>query len=321
MVNGDGLTLAVPDLSGRLAVVTGANSGLGFGLAERLSAAGAEVMMAIRNRAKGEAAIDRIRAAVPAAKLTIRALDLSSLASIAALGRQLTGEGRPVDILINNAGLMMPPRREQTDDGFELQFGANHLGHFALTCHLLPLLRAAPSARVVTVSSLAANQRHVDFDDANAQRGYKPMRSYGAAKLAQLMFAVELQRRSRRGGWGLTSNAAHPGLTKTNLLSGKSYGAGKPTLGARMARLSWRIMPFMWLDADEGIKPTLYAAVAPDAEGGRYYGPRGFYQTVRGGVTFAAVPRRARSEVDTCQVWELSEQLTGVKYPDATEAR
>lgn len=316
MVTGTSLTLTVPDLSGRLAVVTGANSGLGFGLAQRLSAAGAEVVMAIRNRAKGEAAIDRIRATVPAAKLTIRRLDLSSLASVAALGRELTAEGRPVDLLINNAGLMTPPRREQTDDGFELQFGANHLGHFALTFHLLALLRAAPSARVVTVSSLAATQRNIDFDDVNAQRGYKPMRSYGMAKLAQLMFAVELQRRSRRGGWGLTSNAAHPGLTKTNLLSGASYGRAKPTMQARLARLSWRIMPFMWLDVDEGIKPTLYAAVSPEAQGGLYYGPRGFYETVGGGVTFAGMPHLARSDADTRRVWELSEQLTGVCYPD-----
>jgi NAD(P)-dependent dehydrogenase (short-subunit alcohol dehydrogenase family) len=310
------LRLTVPDLSGRLAVVTGANSGLGFGLARRLAAAGAEVVMAIRNHAKGEAAIDRIRATVPTAKLTIKSLDLSSLKSVAALAQELTAEGRPVDILVNNAGLMTPPRREETRDGFELQFGTNHLGHFALTAHLLPLLRAAPSARVVTVSSLAANQRNIDFDDVNAHRGYKPMRSYGIAKLAQLMFAVELHRRSRQGSWGLTSNAAHPGLTKTNLLSGQSYGLGKPTLGAHLARLSWRVLPFIWLDVDEGIKPTLYAAVSPDAEGGVYCGPRGFYETIRGGVTFAAMPHVARSEADTRRVWQLSEQLTGVSCPD-----
>ncbi len=175
MVSGSDLTLVVPDLSGRLAAVTGANSGRGFGLAKRLAMAGADVMMAIRNRAKGEAAIDKIRADVPDAKLTIKRLDLSSLSSVATLGEELIAEGRPIDVLINNAGLMTPPRREQTDDGFELQFGANHLGHFALVGHLLPLLRAASSARVVTVSSLAAGQRNIDFDDANAQHGYKPM--------------------------------------------------------------------------------------------------------------------------------------------------
>lgn len=310
------LALDVPDLRGRFAVVTGANSGLGFGLAKRLAAAGADVAMAIRNRAKGEQAIAEIRRQVPQAKLTIKQLDLSSLQSVAALAEELSAEGRPIDILINNAGLMTPPHRQQTDDGFELQFGTNHLGHFALTGRLLSLLRAAGSARVVTVSSLAATQGNLDFGDVNAERGYKPMYSYGVAKLAQLMFAVELDRRSREGGWGLMSNAAHPGLSKTNLLSGASYGRTAPTLQARFTRLTWRLLPFMWLDIDEGIKPTLYAAVSPDAQGGRYYGPRGFYETVRGGVTFAGVPRLARSEPDMRGLWQLSERLTGVSYPD-----
>ncbi|KBZ61917.1 hypothetical protein K875_02836 [Mycobacterium [tuberculosis] TKK-01-0051] len=309
------LALDVPALHGSFAVVTGANSGLGFGLAKRLSAAGADVVLAVRDRAKGERAITEIRRAVPEAKLGIRQLDLSSLSSVAALGEELTAEGRPIDILINNAGVMTPPERQQTGDGFELQFGTNYLGHFALTGRLLGLLRAAEAARVVTVSSIAATQRDLDFGDVNAQRGYKPMHAYGVAKLAQLMFAVELDRRSRTGGWGLMSNAAHPGLTKTNLLSGASYGRATPTLQARLTRLTWRLLPFMWLDIDEGIKPTLYAAVSPDAQGGAYYGPRGFYETVRGGVTFAAVPRLARSEPDMRQLWQLSEQLTGVSYP------
>jgi NAD(P)-dependent dehydrogenase (short-subunit alcohol dehydrogenase family) len=309
------LTLEVPDLSGRFAVVTGANSGLGFCLAKRLAAAGADVVMAIRNKGKGEAAIAEIRREVPTAKLTIRALDLSSLKSVAVLGEELAAQGRPIDILINNAGVMTPPQRQETEDGFELQFGANHLGHFALTAHLLPLLRAAEAARVVTVSSIAASQRNLDFDDTDARHGYRPMRSYGMAKLAQLMFAVELDRRSRHGGWGLTSNAAHPGLSKTNLLSGASYGRDKPTLQARLTQLTWRLLPFMWLEVDEGIKPTLYAAVSPDAEGGRYYGPRGFYETAGGGVTFAGLPRTARSEADLIQLWQLSEKLTGVSYP------
>jgi NAD(P)-dependent dehydrogenase (short-subunit alcohol dehydrogenase family) len=308
------LTLEVPDLSGRFAVVTGANSGLGLGLATRLAAAGADVVLAIRCRTKGETAITEIRQHAPAAKLAIRHLDLSSLKSVAALGEELAAEGRPIDILINNAGVMTPPQRQESRDGFELQFGTNHLGHFALTGQLLPLLRAAKSARVVTVSSIAATQRKLDFTDANAQHGYKPMRSYGMAKLAQLMFAVELDRRSREGGWGLLSNAAHPGLSKTNLLSGASYGRDRPTLQARLTRLTWRLLPFVWLDVDEGIKPALYAAVSPDAEGGRYYGPRGFYETAGGGVTFAAVPPLARSETDSKRLWQLSERLTGVTY-------
>lgn len=309
------LSLVVPDLSGRLAVVTGATSGLGFGLTRRLAAAGADVVMAIRNRAKGEAALAKVRADVPGAKSTIRNLDLSSLKSVVALGEELIAEGRPIDLLINNAGVMAPPKREQTDDGFELQFGANHLGHFALAAHLLPLLRAAPSARVVTVSSLAAGQSNLDFGDANAQRSYQPMRSYGIAKLAQLMFAVEFNRRSQAGGWGVLSNAAHPGLSKTNLLSGESFAGGRPTLGARLARLSWRLVPFMWLDVDEGIKPTLYGAVSPDAQGGAYYGPRGLYESAGGGVTFAKVPSMVRDVDDSARLWELSEHLTGVSFP------
>ncbi|OBI82581.1 SDR family oxidoreductase [Mycobacterium sp. 1245805.9] len=309
------LALEVPDLSGRCALVTGANSGLGLGLSKRLAAAGADVVMAVRCRAKGEAAIAEVRREAPRAKLTIRHLDLSSLRSVAALGEELVAAGRPIDILINNAGVMTPPRRQETREGFELQFGTNHLGHFALTGHLLPLLRAAKSARVVTVSSIAATQRNLDFGDPNAHHGYRPMRSYGMAKLAQLMFAMELDRRSRSGGWRLMSNAAHPGLSKTNLLSGASYGRDTPTLQARLTRLTWRLLPFMWLDVDEGIKPTLYAAVSPDADGAKYYGPRGLYETAGGGVTFAGVPRLARSEADMERLWQMSEQLTGVAYP------
>ncbi|ETA92057.1 MULTISPECIES: SDR family oxidoreductase [Mycobacterium avium complex (MAC)] len=309
------LTLEIPDLRGKFAVVTGANSGLGFGLAKRLAAAGAEVVLAVRDPAKGDQAVAAIRREVPQAKFTIRQLDLSSLRSVAALGEQLTAEGRPIDILINNAGVMAPPRRQQTSDGFELQFGTNHLGHFALTGRLLALLRAADSARVVTVSSIAATQRKLDFADVNAEHVYQPMYSYGVAKLAQLMFAVELDRRSRLGGWGLMSNAAHPGLAKTNLLSGASYGRSAPTLQARLTRLTWRLLPFMWLDIDEAVKPTLYAAVSPDAQGARYYGPRGFYETARGGVTFARVPPLARSEPEMARLWRLSEQLSGVDYP------
>jgi NAD(P)-dependent dehydrogenase (short-subunit alcohol dehydrogenase family) len=316
MTNDDGLTLVVPDLSGRLAVVTGANSGLGFGLAKRLAAAGADVVMAVRNRAKGEAAVTEIRRTVPAAKLTIKMIDLSLLNSVAAFADELTAQGRPIDILINNAGVMTPPRRQETHDGFELQFGANHLGHFALTGHLLPLLGAAPSSRVVTVSSIAATQRHISFDDVNAERDYRPMPAYGVAKLAQLMFAMEFDRRSHDRGWGVTSNAAHPGLSKTNLLSGASYGRDKPTLQARLTQLTWHLLPFMWLEVDEGIKPTLYAAVSPDAGGAAYYCPRGFYETAGGAVTFAKVPPLARSEDDRRGLWQLSEQLTGVTYPD-----
>ncbi|OJZ73292.1 short chain dehydrogenase [Mycobacterium paraffinicum] len=310
------LVATVPDLSGKLAIITGANSGLGFGLARRLAAAGADVVMAIRNRAKGEDAIAEIRKTVPDAKLTIKALDLSSLASVAALGEQLNAEGRPIDILINNAGVMTPPERDTTADGFELQFGSNHLGHFALTGHVLPLLRAAGNARVVSLSSVAARQGKIHFDDPNFEKSYAAMSAYGQSKLAVLMFALELDRRSRAGGWGIVSNAAHPGLTKTNLqIAGPSHGREKPALMERLYKASWRFTPFLWQDIDEGILPALYAAAAPHAEGGAFYGPRGFQELVGGGVRPAKVPAPARNEADCQRLWELSEQLTGVTYP------
>ena len=309
------LVATVPDLSGRLAVVTGSNSGLGFGLARRLSAAGADVVMAIRNRAKGEAAIDEIRATVPNAKLTIKPLDLSSLSGVAALGEELNADGRPIDILVNNAGVMTPPQRDTTTDGFELQFGSNHLGHFALTAHLLPLLRAADQARVVSLSSLAARRGRIHFDDPQFEKSYTPMQAYGQSKLAVLMFARELDRRSKEAGWGIVSNAAHPGLTKTNLqISGPSRGRAKPSTMERLYTLSWRLTPFLWQEIDEGILPALYAATSPQAEGGAFYGPHGIYEAAGGGVTAAKMPARARDDADCRQLWEISERLTGVNY-------
>jgi NAD(P)-dependent dehydrogenase (short-subunit alcohol dehydrogenase family) len=311
------LVTTVPDLSGKLAVVTGSNSGLGLGLARRLSAAGADVVMAIRNRAKGEAAIAEIRATVPDAKLTIKPLDLSSLASVAALGEQLNADGRPIHILINNAGVMTPPERDTTADGFELQFGSNHLGHFALTAHVLPLLRAAGRARVVSLSSLAARQSgKIHFDDLQFEKSYAPMQAYGQSKLAVLMFARELDKRSREAGWGIVSTAAHPGLTKTNLqISGPSHGRTRPSVMEQLYKLSWRLTPFLWQEVDEGILPALYAAAAPEAEGGAFYGPRGIYETAGGGVKLAKVPARALDDADCRRLWELSQQLTGVSYP------
>jgi NAD(P)-dependent dehydrogenase (short-subunit alcohol dehydrogenase family) len=308
--------VTVPDLSGKLAVVTGSNSGLGLGLATRLAAAGADVVMAIRNRAKGEAAVEQIRAGVPDAKLTLKQLDLSSLSSVKALGEELNAEGRPIDILINNAGIMQPPQRETTEDGFELQFGGNHLGHFALTGHLFPLLRAAGDARVTTVSSLAARMGGINFDDLQWEKRYNATQAYAQSKSANLMFALELDRRSRQAGWGIVSNAAHPGFAKTNLqLSGPSHGQDKPTLLERFYRVSRRLTPFMWQEVDEAILPTLYGAVAPAAEGGAFYGPRGLYEAAGGGVTDAKILDRARNESDARRLWEISEQLTQVTFP------
>ncbi|WP_371611945.1 SDR family oxidoreductase [Streptomyces clavifer] len=220
--------VTVTDLRGELAVVTGASDGLGLGLAVRLARAGAELILPVRNAAKGAAALDRIRTDVPGARLSTRVLDLASLASVEGLADTLKAEGRPINLLINNAGVMTPATRHTTADGYELQFGTNHLGHMALTSRLLPLLRAG-RARVTTVTSSAARNGTIDWDDLQSEKRYAPVRAYGRSKLANLLFAVELNRRSTAGGWGIVGNAAHPGTTLTNLYaSGPNLGRTRP---------------------------------------------------------------------------------------------
>lgn len=305
----------VPDLSGRLAIITGANTGLGLGLATRLAAAGADVMIAVRNRAKGEDAAAQIRRAVSGAKLTVADLDLASLDSVRSLADRLTVEGRPIDILINNAGVMQPPRREITTDGFEVTLASNYLGHFALTGRLLPLLRAAESARVTSISSVAARRGRIHFDDPHLAKKYKLMEAYRQSKLANLMFARELDRRSRAGGWGVTSNAAHPGMVKTNALVGPPHGRPTAPIMTWSYKLGVLFTPFMWQEVDDGVLPPLYAATSPRAEGGQFYGPRGIYESGRGGVTVAKTPARATNDGDNRRLWEMSERLTGVTYP------
>lgn len=297
------------DLSGKLAIVTGATSGVGLGLATRLSAAGAEVIMAIRNETKGARAAAHVRRTVHDATLTIEQLDLASLDSVAALGEKLNAEGRPIDILVNNAAVIAHRRREHTVDGFELQFGTNHLGHFALTGRLLPLLRAAPAPRVVTLSAMAARNGQLHFDDLHFEHGYSPMRAYGQSKLANLIFARELDRRSRELGWGVTSIAAHPGMSKPDP---QFSGTDRTEL---FIELSQRFLPFMWQDIEDGVKPALYAATSPQATGGAFYGPRGFLEAAGGGVREAKIPAFAKNEADARRLWEISEDLTRVRYP------
>ena len=306
--------IAVPDLTGTFAVITGANSGLGFGLAGRFAQAGAEVVLAVRNRQRGVDAIARLRAAVPGAQLSILDVDLSSLASIAAAGRRLTTFGRPIDFLLNNAGLMMPPTRQETADGLELQFESNHLGHFALTAHLLPLLRAAPAPRVLSLSSILARSGRLDWNDLQSERHYRPQRSYGLSKLATLMFARELQRRSIEGGWGVRSTAAHPGATITTLqVTGPTLGGSGSKALQSLNEASHRIR-WLWQEVPQGILPALYASTSPDAVGGGYYGPGGFAE-LTGAPAPARVPRRARSAADAARLWRLSEELSSVAYP------
>ncbi|MEV4444475.1 SDR family oxidoreductase [Streptomyces mirabilis] len=205
-----------PDLHGKLAVVTGASDGIGLGLARRLAQAGAELVLPVRNEAKGAAAVEQIRAATSRASVSTRVLDLASPASVADLADTLLTEGRPVDLLIDNAGVMAPATRHTTADGYELQFGTNHLGPAALTGRLMPLLRAG-QARVTTITSSAARSGRINWDDLQSERHYSPVRAYNLSKLANLLFALELDRLSTANGWGIVSNAAHPGTTLTNL--------------------------------------------------------------------------------------------------------
>ncbi|MFC7531752.1 SDR family oxidoreductase [Actinoplanes sp. GCM10030250] len=305
--------ITVPRLAGKLAVVTGASDGVGLPLAARLAAAGAEVVMPVRNRRKGEAAIAKIKERHPGAALSLRDLDLSSLTSVAALGETLRGENRPIHILVGNAGVMTPPERQTTADGFELQFGSNHLGHFALVAHLLPLLRAG-RARVTSQLSVAANENAVNWDDLNWERSYSGRRAYSQSKIAFGLFGLELDRRSRAGNWGITSNISHPGVAPTNLLAARpELGRTKDTAGVRLVRALSRI-GILTGTIDSAALPALLAATSPDAHGGRFYGPKGF-GNLSGAPAEQAVYSRLRSGDDARRIWEVSEKLTGTSFP------
>ncbi|MFI7394942.1 SDR family oxidoreductase [Streptomyces tendae] len=305
--------VTVTGVRGKRVVVTGASDGVGFGLALRLAAAGAELVLPVRNEAKGATALERIRAAEPDAEVSTRALDLASLASVQKLAATLEAEGRPIHLLINNAGVMAPPTRHTTEDGFELQFGTNHLGHMALTGRLLPLLREG-RARVTTVTSSAARSGKPDWEDLQAEGGYAPVRAYNLSKLANLLFALELNRRSTAGGWGIVSNAAHPGTTLTNLYaSGPNLGRSRPSPHEAIVRwlARWGLLV---QSVDAGLLPLLYAATSPEADGGQLYGPDGLGQFT-GGPTRLAVYKSARDEATAARMWRVSEELTGVKFP------
>jgi NAD(P)-dependent dehydrogenase (short-subunit alcohol dehydrogenase family) len=304
--------IEVPDQTGRLAVVTGANSGIGLEAARRLAAAGAAVVLAVRNAGKGAAAVEDIRGSHPDADVTVEALDLSSLASVRAFAAVMAERGRSVDLLVNNAGIMAVPKREVTEDGFELQLGTNYLGHFALTGLLLPLLRRADAPRVVTLSSSAARFGRINLDDLQSEKHYGAWRAYGQSKLADLIFAFELERRSVANGWNVVSNAAHPGSTHTNLQStGPNLGTGKQGNGIIGVFMRF---PGVSQDAAAGALPTLYAATSPDAVGSGYYGPNGF-QELNGLPAPAHVPKRALDAATAVELWLRGERLTGVTFP------
>ena len=283
------LMYTVPDQAGKLVVVTGANSGTGKEATRRLAAAGAHVVMAVRTVVKGEQAPEEILAAHPGAWLEVRRVDLADLASVAEFADGLIADGTPVDVLINNAGVMAPPIRMTTADGFELQFGSNFLGPFALTVRLLPLVLAAQAPRVVTMSSGVASYGRIRFDDLQWKRGYRPNLAYAQSKLADLMLTLHLADLAGRNGWNLMSNAAHPGFTRTNLqTAGASLGRDTPK---RTPFNSFNILPSQ--EVGPGTEPLLYAAADAAAANGGYYGPSRWFGLV-GPPATVRPPRLAR---------------------------
>jgi NAD(P)-dependent dehydrogenase (short-subunit alcohol dehydrogenase family) len=306
------IDITVPDLSGQRAVVTGASDGMGLGIATRLAAAGAEVVLPVRNPRKGAAASATIGRAVPGANVSLYRLDLSSLESVAALGDTLRGEGRPIHLLINNAGVMTPPDRQTTADGFELQFGTNHLGHFALVAHLLPLLRAG-HARVTSQVSIAARRGTINWDDLNWERSYNGMRAYRQSKIAFGLFGLELERRSRAAGWGITSNLSHPGVASTSLLAARpELGRSKDTPQIRLLRaLSARGILIGTVETAK--LPALMAATGPDAKPGAFYGPSG-PGNLGGPPAEQPLYPPLRSTEEAQRVWQISEQLTKTAF-------
>lgn len=297
----------IPDQSGRTAVVTGANGGLGYVTARELARRGARVVLACRSEQRGATALTRLRRELPEARAELRLLDLGDLASVRAFADALPYEH--LDLLVNNAGLMAVPYA-LTADGFETQIGVNHLGHFALTGLLLERLLAAPGARVVTVSSLAHALADVDLADLHSsRRRYRPMHAYGASKTANLLFVRELARRADRKGLDLTVAAAHPGYSDTELLTRGARLSGQPAR-ERFWSLSARAFG---TSPDQGAAPSLYAATAPQVHSDSFTGPR--ILGVRGGPAPSWRAPWARSEVSAERLWALSERLTGVAYP------
>ncbi len=294
----------IPDQAGRTAVVTGANSGLGLAAARALAAAGADVVLACRNLEKGEAAVGSIRADLPDASVVLEELDLSSLASVRDFAARFEAERGALDLLINNAGVMAPPRRE-TADGFELQLGTNHLGHFALTGLLLGGMQGREDARVVTVSSTAHKFGRINFDNLQGERRYFRWNAYGQSKLANVLFARELDRRLRAAGSSVKSLAAHPGYSSTNLQS-----AAPPLLDRTVMKVTNLLVG---QSPEMGALPELYAATRPNLDGGLFIGPDGFEEQ-RGYPKVVSPVRAGRDEATAARLWNVSEALTGVSY-------
>jgi NAD(P)-dependent dehydrogenase (short-subunit alcohol dehydrogenase family) len=294
----------IPSLLGRTAVVTGATGGLGYETALTLAKAGSKVILTGRDDRKGQSAVEKIVREVSDARLSYERLDLASLASIADFAQRMHAR-QSLDLLICNAGVMALPRRQTTADGFEMQFGTNYLGHFALTARLLPRLREGNGARVVSVSSLAHRTGFIDFHDLQGARVYAPWKAYGQSKLAMLMFALELQRRSDAAGWNLISNAAHPGFARTGLFA--SGPGGLLSLATDFAA------PFFGQSAADGARPILFAATSPQARPGAYYGPGGIGE-LRGAPAPALIMPQARDAAAAARLWDVSEKLVDTRF-------
>jgi len=314
------LSSLVPDQTGRRILITGANSGIGYPAARELARAGAQVILAARDRAKGEAAIARLRAEVPGAQLELGILDLASLTSVREFAARELDRALPIDVLIDNAGVMAPPKRLETKDGFELQFGTNVLGHFALTGLLLPAIERAitrsaarlpQTPRIVILASIAHKRAAIRFDDLQSTRSYSPMGSYQQSKLADLMLAFELDRRLKAKRSPILSLAAHPGVSNTNLFHNGDFNA----LERAGRRLLGKLFDLFLNSQDEGALPTIYAAVAPAAQGGGYYGPKGLQEMRGGDVGDALVAPQARDADAAAKLWAVCEELTGVAFP------
>jgi NAD(P)-dependent dehydrogenase (short-subunit alcohol dehydrogenase family) len=288
----------------RLAVVTGAR-GVGFEVGRGLALAGTRVVFGVRDPAAGERAAREIQAQCADGDVRAERLDLADLSSVTAFAEQLKIQYGSLDVLVNNAGVVMLPRRQQTVDGFELHFGTNHLGHFALTAGLLPLLRAAAAPRVVVVGSLAHRWATIDFDDLQARQSYRKSKAYGQSKLANLLFMVELQRRSDAAGWGLLCVGAHPGFARTEAILRAAVPAWR--------QASMRLMSTLVPSAESAARPIVFAATSPHVTPAGYYGPTGPGE-ITGRVGPAKLAARARAQTTASQLWAASEQLTELTF-------
>lgn len=293
--------------AGKVMLVTGANSGIGYQAALELARHGAHVLLGTRSSVKGADALARLQREAPGASAEVVALDMASLDSIRSFASAFVTRGQALDVLINNAGVMALPTREQTPDGFERQFGTNHLGHFALTGLLLPALQRAAAPRVVTVASLAHRNGKIDLSNLQSDTGYKPWDAYNNSKLANVLFALELDRRARAAGLPLLSIPVHPGISKTNIFTN---GPGAADLKSKVVQL---LAPLLMQPDEMGALPTEYAAVAPGVRGGEYIGPDGIAE-FKGYPKVVQARAQALDEGTAKALWQASEQLTGVAY-------